>query len=27
LGYKPTTDIATGVERFVTWYKSYYGVN
>lgn len=27
LGYKPTTDIATGVERFVTWYKSYYKVN
>lgn len=27
LGYKPTTPISEGVEKFVTWYKSYYGVN
>lgn len=27
LGYKPTTPISVGVEKFVTWYKSYYGVN
>jgi UDP-glucuronate 4-epimerase len=27
LGYKPTTPIELGVEFFVSWYKSYYGVN
>lgn len=27
LGYKPTTPIADGVEKFVTWYKEYYNVN
>lgn len=27
LGYKPTTSIATGVEKFVQWYKEYYNVN
>lgn len=27
LGYKPTTPISVGVEKFVQWYKSYYGVN
>jgi len=27
LGYNPTTPIAEGVEKFVNWYKSYYGVN
>ena len=27
LGYKPTTPISVGVERFVSWYKQYYGVN
>ena len=27
LGYNPTTPISVGVERFVSWYKSYYGVN
>jgi len=27
LGYKPTTSIKDGVEKFVTWYKEYYGVN
>jgi len=27
LGYKPTVSIAEGVERFVSWYKLYYGVN
>lgn len=27
LGYKPTTPISVGVERFVAWYKNYYGVN
>lgn len=24
-GYKPTTDVATGVEKFITWFISYYG--
>jgi UDP-glucuronate 4-epimerase len=24
LGYKPTTDIANGIEKFVSWYRSYY---
>lgn len=27
LGYKPTTDIKTGVENFINWYKGYYDVN
>jgi UDP-glucuronate 4-epimerase len=27
LGYKPKTSIELGVEKFVEWYKSYYGVN
>ena len=27
LGYSPETSIEKGVENFVTWYKSYYGVN
>lgn len=27
LGYKPTTPISEGVEKFVTWYKEYYNVN
>lgn len=27
LGYKPTTPVSVGVERFVSWYKQYYGVN
>lgn len=27
LGYEPTTSIEEGVEKFVNWYKSYYGVN
>ena len=25
-GYKPTTDLATGLRKFVKWYASYYGV-
>lgn len=27
LGYKPATSIKEGVTNFVTWYRSYYGVN
>ena len=27
LGYKPTTPISIGVEKFVNWYKGYYNVN
>lgn len=27
IGYKPTTSIEKGVEKFVQWYKHYYGVN
>lgn len=27
LGYKPTTSVKEGVANFVSWYKSYYGVN
>ena len=27
LGYKPNTDIATGVANFINWYKGYYDVN
>lgn len=26
-GYKPKTSIEEGVEKFINWYKSYYGVN
>ncbi|KAM3344004.1 hypothetical protein P3S68_026095 [Capsicum galapagoense] len=25
LGYKPTTDLQTGLKKFVRWYISYYG--
>lgn len=25
-GYKPSTDLATGLRRFVKWYVSYYGI-
>ena len=25
-GYKPNTDILTGVQSFVSWYREYYGV-
>ncbi|CAH9070512.1 unnamed protein product [Cuscuta epithymum] len=25
LGYKPTTDLQTGLRKFVRWYQSYYG--
>lgn len=27
LGYKPTTNIADGVAKFIEWYKDYYNVN
>ncbi|EYU37123.1 hypothetical protein ABFS82_10G129600 [Erythranthe guttata] len=27
LGYKPTTDLQTGLRKFVRWYLSYYGYN
>uniref|UniRef100_A0A5B6ZSH3 UDP-glucuronate 4-epimerase n=1 Tax=Davidia involucrata TaxID=16924 RepID=A0A5B6ZSH3_DAVIN len=27
LGYKPTTDLQTGLKKFVRWYLSYYGYN
>ncbi len=27
LGYKPTTNIAEGVAKFIEWYKEYYNVN
>jgi len=27
LGWKPTTSISEGIEKFAEWYKSYYGVN
>ena len=27
LGYVPTTPVPVGVEKFITWYKEYYGVN
>lgn len=26
LGYKPTTDVATGIGRFIDWYRAYYNV-
>lgn len=25
-GYKPTTDLSTGLRKFVKWYVSYYGI-
>ena len=25
-GYKPTTDLATGLRKFVKWYVGYYGI-
>jgi UDP-glucuronate 4-epimerase len=25
LGYKPVTPIATGIPKFVDWFRSYYG--
>lgn len=25
-GYKPTTDLSTGLRKFVKWYLSYYGI-
>ena len=25
-GYKPKTDLQTGVEKFVSWYREYYNV-
>ncbi|OAE34631.1 hypothetical protein AXG93_167s1420 [Marchantia polymorpha subsp. ruderalis] len=27
LGYDPTTDLATGLKKFVKWYQNYYGVS
>ena len=24
-GYRPSTTVETGVERFVAWYRDYYG--
>ncbi|KAL4564214.1 hypothetical protein LXL04_028270 [Taraxacum kok-saghyz] len=27
LGYKPTTDLSTGLRKFVKWYLTYYGYN
>ncbi|GAB4853625.1 UDP-glucuronate 4-epimerase 1 [Ancistrocladus abbreviatus] len=27
LGYRPTTDLQTGLKKFVRWYLSYYGYN
>lgn len=27
LGYKPTTDLQTGLKKFVKWYLNYYGYN
>ncbi len=27
LGYKPTTSIEEGVEKFISWYKTYHGIN
>jgi UDP-glucuronate 4-epimerase len=27
VGYRPSTDIETGIARFVSWYKSYYEVH
>ena len=25
-GYKPSTKLSVGVERFVSWYRDYYGL-
>jgi len=25
VGFKPATPIRTGIERFIAWYKGYYG--
>lgn len=27
LGFQPTTDIATGIKRFIDWYKAYFQIN
>ncbi|CAM6124662.1 unnamed protein product [Calypogeia fissa] len=27
LGYNPTTDLTTGLKRFVKWYQNYYGIS
>ena len=27
IGYEPTTNIAEGIEQFVSWYKNYYSNN
>jgi UDP-glucuronate 4-epimerase len=27
IGYHPATPVEVGLDRFVTWYKSYYRVN
>jgi UDP-glucuronate 4-epimerase len=26
VGFRPATDVRTGVERFISWYRAYYGV-
>ena len=26
VGFEPSTDLATGLERFVAWYRDYYQV-
>jgi UDP-glucuronate 4-epimerase len=26
VGYRPTTQLEEGIERFVKWYRDYYGV-
>jgi UDP-glucuronate 4-epimerase len=26
LGYKPSTDVVTGISRFIDWYRSYYNI-
>jgi len=26
VGFRPATSVATGIERFVSWYREYYGV-
>ena len=26
LGYKPSTPIKTGIEKFTAWYKTYFGI-
>ena len=25
-GYRPTTDVATGIARFVAWFRAHYGI-